>query len=291
MNSEQIIVTGASAGIGTEITRILARKGYSIIMACRNMQKARQVCDDIIKDTGNKNVMVLPVNLSSLGSILDFSETIKERGYRVKALINNAGTMCKEFQTTRDGFETTVGVNYVGAYLLTRLMIPLLSDDGRVINTTSITYKTGSIREGFLSPDPKAHWRFSAYPDSKLAVLLFTLELVERLSDRNISAFAVDPGIVNTDMITMNEWFDPLANLFFRPFIKSARKAAQTAVHLATAKSEQLTGILYADCRPKKITPKVINHPYREKLWNETEKLILNRCEAIDSERLHDYLC
>ena len=290
MGSEQIIVTGANAGIGVEITRALALKGYSIIMACRNLQKAQQVCDSIIEDTGNRSIEVLSMDLSSLRSVIDFSETIRERGYRVRVLINNAGTMCKEYQTTREGFETTVGVNYVGTYLLSRLLVPLLTEGGRIINTTSITYKIGRVDDTLLTPNPKKHQRASAYPDSKLAVLLFTLELNKQLAERNISAFAVDPGIVNTDMITMGEWFDPLANIFFRPFIKSAKKGAETAVLLATAQAEQPTEVLYADCRPKKLASKVINHPYREKLWDETAKLILNRCDAIDSKRLHDYL-
>ena len=287
MSRELIVVTGASAGIGTEIARALAQKGYGIIMACRNPEKAQQVCDTLIKDTGNQEIEVLPMDLSSIRSILNFSETVKERGYRIKALINNAGVIGKGYQTTCDGFETTVGVNYVGTYLLTRLMIPLLAGEGKVINTTSITHKIGHIGNDFLNPNPQKYSRFSVYPDSKLAVLLFSLEL----AGRNISVYAVDPGIVNTDMITMDQWFDPLANLFFRPFIKSAARGAETAVHLATTESSQLTGTLYANCRAKKIAAETTNHPYRKKLWDETEKLILSRCDTIDSEKLHDYLC
>ena len=291
MSQKQIIVTGASAGIGTEIALAMAQEGYSVVMACRNLPKAQQVRDRIANETGNEEVEVLPLDLASFRSILDFSETLKSRNYRCDVLINNAGTMSKAYETTADGLESTVGVNYAGSYLLTRLLLPLMNAGGRIVNTTSITHKIGRVDEGFLTPNPESYQRFSAYPDSKLAVLLFTIELNKQLSGHDISAYAADPGIVNTDMITMHRWFDPLADLFFRPFIKSAKKGAATAIHLATTDSAQLQGTLYANCRPRKIAQSIIDHPYREKLWLDTEKVILNRCNAIDSEKLHDYLC
>jgi len=291
MSQKQIIVTGSSAGIGTEIALAMAQKGYAVIMACRNLPKAQQVRDRIASETGNNEVEVLPLNLASFRSIADFAETLKSRNYRCDVLINNAGTMSKAYKTTADGLECTVGVNYVGAYLLTRLLLPLINAGGRIINTTSITHKIGRVGEEFLTPNPESYQRFSAYPNSKLAVLLFTLELNKRLARRGITAYAVDPGIVNTDMITMHQWFDPLSNLFFRPFIKSAKKGAATAVHLAAAGSALLHDTLYANCRPRKIAQGIITHPYREKLWSKTEKVILNRCNAIDSEKLLDYLC
>ena len=288
MSGEQIIVTGASAGIGTEIARTLAQKGHSVIMACRNLQKAQQIRDSLIKDTGNHKIEVLPIDLASIRSILDFFELLKNRGCRIKVLINNAGVIGKNYQITRDGIETTVGVNYVGTYLLTRLLIPLLAEGGRVVNTTSITHRIGRIGDDFFNSDPQSYSRFSVYPDSKLAVLLFSLELSERLISRGVSAYAADPGIVNTDMITMDRWFDPLSDLFFRPFIKSPQKGAETAVHLAVS-GEQPAGVLYAGCRPKKIASWITNHPCRKQLWEETEKLVLNRSDAADAEKIQNY--
>ena len=281
MSQKQIIVTGASAGIGTEIALALARAGYAIVMACRNLPKAQPVRDRIAAETGNNEVEVLPLDLASFRSIVDFSEMLKSRNYRCDALINNAGTMSKAYETTSDGLESTVGVNYVGTYLLTRLLLPMMNAGGRIVNTTSITHKIGRVGEELLTSAPESYRRFSAYPDSKLAVLLFTLELNKRLAGHNITAYAADPGIVNTDMITMHQWFDPLADLFFRPFIKSAKKGAATAIHLATADSALLQGSLYAGCRPQKIAKSITNHPYREKLWSDTERVIEN-CADIE---------
>ena len=290
MSRKQIIVTGASAGIGTEIALALAHAGYAVIMACRNLPKAQPARDRIAAETGNNEVEVLPLDLASFRSIVDFSETLKSRNYRCDVLINNAGTMSKAYETTADGLELTVGVNYAGTYLLTRLLLPMMNAGGRIVNTTSITHKIGRVGEELLTPSPESYRRFSAYPDSKLAVLLFTIELNKQLAGHNISAYAADPGIVNTDMITMHQWFDPLADLFFRPFIKSTKKGAATAIHLATADSTQLKDTLYANCRPQKITQSIIDHPYREKLWLDTEGVIGSCIDAVSAIKLHDYL-
>lgn len=282
MNGEWTIVTGANAGIGKEITRALAAKGYPVIMACRNREKAKQAGSEITRETGNKQIEVLPLDLASFRSVIDFTEQIKTEGFEIKTLINNAGCMNKEYQTTRDGFEMTIGVNYLGTSLLARLLVPLLgkTEDARIINTTSITHRIARIDAGIFKANPDKYRRFSAYPASKLAVLLFTLELAERLENNAISVYAADPGVVDTGMISMQSWYDPLTDLVFRPFIKSAERGAKTAVFLATAGKKEITGdnkpLLFSDCRAQKVALSVVNHPYRKQLWRDTESLFLN---------------
>ena len=282
MNGKWTIVTGSNAGIGKEIVRALAAKGYPVIMACRNREKAKQACSEITRETGNKEIEVLPLDLASFRSVIDFTERIKTEGFEIRTLINNAGSMNKEYQATRDGFEMTFGVNYLGASLLTKLLLPLLSEteDARIINTTSLTHRIARIDAGIFKANPDKYRRFSAYPASKLAVLLFTLELAERLENSAISVYAADPGVVDTGMISMQSWYDPLTDLVFRPFIKSAERGAETSLFLATAGKKEISGdnkpLLFSGCRSRKVAPSVVNHPYRKQLWRDTELLFLN---------------
>ena len=276
MSRDWFIVTGASGGIGQEITRALALKGFPIIMACRNLQKTEQIRDQIIRESGNPNIEMRLLELSSLQSVFDFVEALKCSNYKVKALINNAGIMCKEYQETHDHFEMTIGVNYIATYLLSRLLLPLMNrDDSRIINTTSCTYRIGKINETFFNVRPEHYHRFSSYANSKLAVLLFTIELASRLKTTGISVYAVDPGVVDTGMITMQRWFDPLADKLFRPFIKSPREGAETSVFLASQQFEKnKNDLLFSNCRQIKPAKFVFTHPYREKLWTSTEQLL-----------------
>ena len=117
------IITGADGGMGTEITRAVATAGYHVIMACYNPQKAENVCQRLMKETGNPNLEVLAIDLSSMHSVASFTDRILERKLSISLLMNNAGTMETGFSITNDGFERTVSVNYVGPYLLTRKLL------------------------------------------------------------------------------------------------------------------------------------------------------------------------
>lgn len=126
------IITGADGGMGREITRAVAKAGYQIIMACYNPSKAEIVRQHLIEETGNPNLEVMAIDLSSMRSVASFAGQILERNIPVSLLMNNAGTMETGFHVTADGFERTVSVNYVGPYLLTRKLIPAMVR-GRVL--------------------------------------------------------------------------------------------------------------------------------------------------------------
>jgi len=126
------IITGADGGMGTEITRAVATAGYHVIMACYNPQKAENVCQRLMKETGNPNLEVLAIDLSSMHSVASFTDRILERKLSISLLMNNAGTMETGFSITNDGFERTVSVNYVGPYLLTRKLVPTMASGARI---------------------------------------------------------------------------------------------------------------------------------------------------------------
>lgn len=270
-----VIVTGANGGMGLAITRAMARMGGSVIMACRNVERAAGIRDEVVRETGNGRVELHALDLASIASIRAFVKGLN--GREVSVLINNAGTMCRDFTTTVDGLETTVGVNYVGTWLLTNLLLPSmgLREKSRIINTSSLTSKMGRVDDKFFKLDPEHYRRFKAYPNSKLALLMFTIELARRLEGRRVTVNVVDPGVVNTGMITMHRWYDPLADLFFRPFIKSPERGAATAILLAT--SERYAGVTGGFFKGKRQVeyPKIaLDGEACRNLWLQTERLL-----------------
>ena len=273
-----IIVTGANGGMGRAITESLARAGHPVVMACRNTERSMEVRNRIVNETGNRKVELLRLDLSSFESITRFVEQLDER--EIGGLINNAGIMCKNFSTTTDGLETTVGVNYVGPWLLTRLLLPYMGTRkvSRIINVSSCTFRMGKVDERFFEPIERGYRRFKAYSSSKLALLLYTSELAERLKDKSVMVNAVDPGVVDTGMITMHQWFDPLANWFFRPFIQSAEKGVDTTVWLSTSEAgENCTGCLFKKRKEQPLPVEITDTVKREQLWRATEQLLEER--------------
>lgn len=220
MERKLAIITGADGGMGMEITRAVAREGYAVIMACCSLSKAEPKCRELAKETGNKNMEVWEIDLASLTSVKTFANRVLQRNTSIALLMNNAGTMETGLHITEDGLERTVSVNYVGPCLLTRLLLPLMGQGTRIVNMVSCTYAIGKLDfpDFFLRGKKGNFWRIPVYSNTKLALLLFTFELAERLRVRGITVNAADPGIVSTDIIRMHQWFDPLTDIFLPPF-------------------------------------------------------------------------
>lgn len=271
------IITGADGGMGTEITRAVATAGYKIIMACYRPEKAERVRDMLVRDTGNPYIEVLGIDLASLASVAAFAERMLQRGDTVSLLMNNAGTMETGRHITEDGLERTVSVNYVAPYLLTRKLILLMEKGSRIVNMVSCTYAIGRLDfpDFFHLGKRGGFWRIPVYSNTKLALTLFTVNLANRVKEKGIVVNAADPGIVSTDIITMHMWFDPLTDILFRPFIRTPRQGAATAVHLLLDEDAgKRTGTLNASCRPKHLSGKYTRHVQMQELWNRTEKIV-----------------
>ena len=270
------IITGADGGMGSEITRAVASAGYHVIMLCYTAFKGEARRSRIILDTGNKDIEVMQIDMSSLSSVNKVAEHILQKEESIDLLMNNAGTMCTQFTTTEDGLEHTVAVNYVAPYLLTRKLLPLMHKGSRIVNMVSCTYAVGKITDKFFTHGKEgAFHRIPIYSNTKLALWLFTRELSERTKNLGINVNAADPGVVSTNMITMDMWFDPLTDILFRPFIRSPRKGASTAIHLLLDEEKHdVTGKMYASCKERKLKEKYIYHSQSESLWNDTEKIV-----------------
>lgn len=277
MERKLAVITGADGGMGTEIARAVALAGYRVVMACCNLEKAKMKKNQLIKDTGNRDIEVEFIDLASLASVAAFAEKICARGEKLTLLMNNAGTMETGRHYTEDGLERTVSVNYVGPYLLTRKLLPLMGVGSRVVNMVSCTYAIGRLDfpDFFYQGKKGSFWRIPVYSNTKLALTLFTLELADRVKERGIVVNAADPGIVSTDIITMHLWFDPLTDIFFRPFIRTPRQGAATAVGLLLdEEAGKRTGTLNASGHPVWLSKKYLPHVQQKELWNRTEEIV-----------------
>ena len=268
------VITGADGGMGTEITRAVASAGYRVIMACYQPGKAEAVSQRLMRETGNPDLEVRAIDLASMASVAAFADRLLREGAPLALLMNNAGTLETARSVTEDGLERTVSVNYVGPYLLTRKLLPLMGEGSRVVNMVSCTYAIGrlDLPDFFLRGRKGAFWRIPIYSNTKLALLLFTLKMAEEVRSRGITVNCADPGVVSTNIITMHMWFDPLTDIFFRPFIRTPRQGADTAIRLLLDQDVAgRTGTLNLSGHVKPLSAKYTCHPQMQTLWDATE--------------------
>ena len=276
MEKSKIIVTGATGSIGLAAVKSLLSRDLPVIMACRNIKKADSQRDSLIKEFPHSEIDVLELDLNSLASIRAFVEEIKNQGFKVDKLLNNAGIICRDFTVNDDGFETTLAVNYLGPLYLSKLMIPLMDNDFNIVNTVSVTRGVSKIDEHFFDLDKKRFSQLGTYGKAKYALFLSSLTLSEKI--KNGSVNLTDPGVVDSNMISMHRWFDPLADVLFRPFCKSPEKGAIPAVNALLqpiANSQQPTARnvkLFSGNRSKVIPQKHYDNPMRKWLWEESGK-------------------
>ena len=271
------IITGADGGMGTEITKAVAQANYHVIMLCYTAFKGEERKSQLILETKNPDIEVVQIDLSSLESITKVTEKLLKKLTSIDLLMNNAGTMATHFTQTEDGFERTVAVNYIAPYLLTRKLLPLMHEGSRIVSMVSCTYAIGKVGPHFFTKGTEgSFWRIPIYSNTKFALWLFCRELSQRLKDKGITVNAADPGVVSTNIISMDMWFDPLTDLIFRPCIRTPRQGADTAIRLLLEPEyENHTGDMYASGKLRKLKPKYLDHPQMKELWENTEKELM----------------
>jgi NAD(P)-dependent dehydrogenase (short-subunit alcohol dehydrogenase family) len=198
------VVTGANSGLGLVIARELAGKGALVVLACRNMEKGRAALADVAAAASGPEPELEELDLASLSSVRSFAERFKAGHDHLDLLINNAGVMASPRRHTADGFELHLGTNHLGHFALTNLLLPLMEgrDDARVVTLSSNAHKTvRGIAFDNLNGD-RHYFRWNAYGQSKLANLLFALELDRRLRarDSTVKSLAAHPGYAATNL-------------------------------------------------------------------------------------------
>ncbi|BDU22403.1 dehydrogenase [Dyella sp. GSA-30] len=244
------IVTGATGGLGYETALALAQQGAEVILAARNADKGRDALASIRAAVPNANLHFARVDLASLASVADFSASLLEQGRPIDLLVNNAGVMAlPKRQETVDGFEMQLGVNYLSHYALTGRLLPLLrkAPAPRVVNLSSLMHRSGKIYLDDLQLQ-RGYTPTRAYGQSKLAMLMFALEL-QRRSDAqgwHLLSNAAHPGYARTELIPNGPGTDSFLSRFsmlLQPFMsQSAADGAWPTLQAATAPDAKPAG-------------------------------------------------
>jgi len=198
-----MIMTGANSGLGLEASKELAKKGATVIMVCRNLEKGTEAVNELRAEIPNAKVELEELDLSKLTSVRKFAKEFNQKFDRLNVLVNNAGIMQPPYTVTEDGFELQIGVNHFGHFLLTGLLLDKLkvAPGSRVINQSSIAHNSGKMNFDDINSQNK-YSRTGAYGQSKLANLLFSYELNRLFKENSIETIAVGvhPGYTATNL-------------------------------------------------------------------------------------------
>lgn len=276
LNDKTVVITGANTGIGKETALDLAKRGARVIMACRDMEKAQTALKEVIEGSGNQNVIVMKLDLSDTKSIREFAETINKEEAKLNILINNAGVMVCPYGKTADGFEMQMGVNHIGHFLLTNLLIDLIkrSTPARIITVSSMAHTWGTINLEDINSENN-YDKKKAYSQSKLANILFTRSLAKKLQGTGVTAYALHPGVVKTDLWRHLNGPQQVVMKLISPFTKNSIQGAQTTIYCAVEPSlETESGGYYSDCATATCSNAAMNDETAEKLWELSCKML-----------------
>lgn len=277
MQNKNVLITGGNAGIGLATAINLAKKGANIFIVSRSEEKAKEAVQKINAESGNANAKYFLADLSSQKSIRVLAETVKKEITVLDVLINNAGGVFPDFKLSEDGLEMTIATNHFAYFLLTNLLLDLIkkSDYARIVNVSSGSHYKGKIDFASFTEN-KGYFILKAYEQSKLANVLFTQELAERLAATNVTVNALHPGFVKTDIGKKGtQWY---ANLFWTISSNltaiSVEDGAKTSIYLASSDTvKNVSGKYFDKCKEKTPAPLAADKALQKQLWAESERL------------------
>lgn len=275
MNGKTCVITGATSGIGRAAALELARRGARVVVVARDAGRGRETVSEIERSAGTGRASLLVADLASQSEVRRLASEVRRAAPRLDVLVNNAGAIHMERRVSPDGHETTFAVNHLAAFLLTNLLLPHLraSAPARVVNVASAAHLGGHIDFDDLMGE-KGYGGWKAYAQSKLANVLFTHELARRLGADGVSANSLHPGVVATGFGKNRNGLLSLGVRIAAPFFLSARKGAETVVHLASSPQvEGVTGKYFAKCRPAASSVESRDPEVARRLWEASERL------------------
>lgn len=276
------VVTGSNTGIGFQVALILADKGAHVVLACRNLEKAETAREKMLKSSPHAQIFVEELDLADLSNVEAFATRLKKSHQHVDILINNAGVMIPPQSTTKDGFELQIGTNHFGHFALTSHMMPLLSaaEKPRIVTLSSIAHWSGVIDLEDINGEKKKYNKWGMYSQSKLANLLFALELDRRLkaAGSHIESFGSHPGYSNTDLQRYSLAWRILNPLFGIQPIKGAAPTLYAATEPDAIAHRYWGPIGLLEARgwtgKAKITSRAADEEMARKLWEYSESLL-----------------
>ncbi len=271
-----VLVTGATGGIGRATAVGLAQMGAHLAIVGRDPERTQQAARDV-QAAGGTPVETFVADLSSQAQVRNLADQVLARIPRLDVLINNVGGYWSTRHVTADGLERTFALNHLAPYLLTRLLLDRLlqSDGARVVTVASNAQAQGRVDFDDLQAE-HSYSGARAYNQSKLANVMFTYELAQRLRGSSVTANALHPGVVSTgfgaeDPGQLQRWLVP----FIRPLMKDPRRGAATPVHVAVSPDlDGVTGRYFADKRPKRSSRASYDRAATTRLWDVSADLV-----------------
>lgn len=238
LHGKTVLITGANSGIGLECAKVAAGRGAKVILACRDSAKSQAAVEEILRHVGPEkapNLRQIHLDLSSLESVRSAAKTIQKSVPCIDVLLNNGGVFGCSRRITEDGFEYQFATNYLGHFLLTNLLAEKLraAPEARIVNVSSTAAVSGLMDYDNLNL-AGSYTPMGAYARSKLAGVLFTKELAKRFQGSSVTAYAVHPGLVQTDIWRhCPEVVRKLMGMFNYLVFLSPQMGAQTLLHAA----------------------------------------------------------
>ena len=259
-----ILVTGATDGLGKRVARELAAKGTTVLLHGRSPERLEATLEELRGQRGSQKVGSYLADLSSLATVRDLAARILSEHDRLDVVVNNAGIIAREREESEDGYELTFAINYLSHFLLTRLLMPLLKKSGpaRIVNVASAGQSPVDFSNLMLE---RGYDAMKAYSQSKLAQIMFTFELAERLSDTGVSVNALHPAsLMDTKMVQDT----------FGYTMSTVEEGAEATVHLAASPElEGVTGRYFDGTREARANRQAYDPQARQTLWELSEEL------------------
>ncbi len=266
MKAKRVFITGATDGIGKQTALELAKTGAEVILHGRNTARGRESIEEIIEQSGNRKITYENADLASLAQVNKLAARLKEKYDSLDVLINNAGVFKRGQTFTKDEVETTFGVNHLAHFSLTVQLLPLMlqSKQGRVVTVSSIAHSNSpKIPFDDLS-EINSYIDYSAYSLSKMANILFSIELAERLKDTTVTSNSLHPGVITTKLL--HEGFGISGS--------SVEEGCKTSVFLAIDESlSDVSGNYFINSKASDPSPLAFDPAIRRNLWELSEKL------------------
>jgi NAD(P)-dependent dehydrogenase (short-subunit alcohol dehydrogenase family) len=276
MTHKRCVVTGANSGIGKAAALELAKRGAQVVLVCRDHGRGTAAQREIQVASNNQNIDLLVADLAQQSEVRQLADTIKERYPLVHVLLNNAGVQLIDRRLTPDGYEQTLAVNHLAPFLLTNLLLEPLhaAAPARVITTASMVHRWGQI--DFDNLQGEQHYDSNqAYYQSKLANVLFTLELARRLDPAAVTVNCFAPGLVRTAFSRdFRGFYRFMATIMLTLFAKSPAEGAATAVMLACDPAlAGVSGGYFDNQRPAKLSTAARDPELARRLWEVSAQL------------------
>jgi len=269
-----VLITGANSGVGRSLALLSASKGSSVVMVCRNRERGEKAKEDIIRLSGNNSVHLIIADLSSLDSVKNAAKEFKSGFNNLNVLVNNAGINLPSLEITSDGYEKVFATNHLAYFYLTSLLLGVLksSAPSRIINVSSNAQSAININD-LMSE--KKYYQYKAYGRSKMANVLFTYELAERLKGTGVTVNAVHPGVVKTNIYETVHGFPRFLIGLMMPFFMSPGKSAEYIMPLMYSDEfNNVTGKYFYKTVETQTKKGSYDVDLRKKLWEVSENLV-----------------